>query len=157
MLGNRSGHKTAGKKKTQDEKLTPKAERFVHEYCIDQNGAAAAVRAGYSEKSGKTMAYQLLQKPVIQAAIAAAQDAALHRADITMDQIVAETRKIAFRDLDKCLKTGAQLMAKLKALIALGQHLGGFGSKVELSGPGGSAIIPVLNVTISGNKPGSAS
>jgi phage terminase small subunit len=40
--------------------LTPKQTRFVGEYLIDFNGAKAAIRAGYSEKAAKEVAYRLL-------------------------------------------------------------------------------------------------
>lgn len=43
--------------------------RFVEEITVDGNGAAAAVRAGYSEKSAKQQAYKLLQDEEIQRAI----------------------------------------------------------------------------------------
>jgi len=52
-------------------KLTDKQQRFVDEYLIDLNATQAAIRAGYSEKTAEQQAYQLLQKPSVQEAIAA--------------------------------------------------------------------------------------
>jgi phage terminase small subunit len=49
--------------------LTVKAKRFVEEYCIDWNGAQAAERSGYSPKSAKQTAYDLLRDERVQAAI----------------------------------------------------------------------------------------
>lgn len=43
--------------------------RFVEEYCVDFNGAAAAERAGYSKRRARQTAYDLLQKPEIREAI----------------------------------------------------------------------------------------
>ncbi|MBK6335547.1 MAG: terminase small subunit [Betaproteobacteria bacterium] len=43
--------------------MTPRQHRFVSEYLVDRNGAAAAVRAGYSVRSAKQIAYQPLAKP----------------------------------------------------------------------------------------------
>ena len=40
--------------------LTDKQERFAHEYLIDQNASAAALRAGYSARSHRARASQLL-------------------------------------------------------------------------------------------------
>lgn len=40
--------------------LTPKQERFVGEYLIDLNGAAAAIRAGFAPRSAKVTASRLL-------------------------------------------------------------------------------------------------
>lgn len=52
--------------------LTPKVLRFIEEYLVDLNGAHAAKRAGYSAKSAKEIAYELLGKPAVAEAIAAA-------------------------------------------------------------------------------------
>jgi phage terminase small subunit len=42
--------------------LTAKQARFVDEYLIDGNGAAAAVRAGYSKQSARSIAAENLAK-----------------------------------------------------------------------------------------------
>jgi phage terminase small subunit len=47
------------------EKLTPKQLQFCKEYLIDLNGAQAAIRAGYSEKTAKEIASENLTKPNI--------------------------------------------------------------------------------------------
>ena len=49
--------------------LTDKQERFVHEYLIDQNASAAAVRAGYSEKTKGTQAVELMRNPQVKGRI----------------------------------------------------------------------------------------
>jgi len=49
--------------------LTDKQRRFVEEYIKDQNGAAAARRAGYDENSARQMAHENLTKPYIRSAI----------------------------------------------------------------------------------------
>lgn len=50
--------------------LTPKQRVFVAEYVVCRNGAEAARRAKYSEKTARQIAAENLTKPVIQAAIA---------------------------------------------------------------------------------------
>ena len=50
-------------------KLSDKQLRFVHEYLIDQNASAAAVRAGYSEKTKGTQAVELMKNPLVKARI----------------------------------------------------------------------------------------
>ena len=55
--------------------LTAKQVRFVNEYLVDGNGAAAAVRAGYSERSAKAIAAENLTKPDLQKALQARQAA----------------------------------------------------------------------------------
>jgi len=53
--------------------LTPKQSRFVEEYLLDLNATQAAIRAGYSKKTAKTIAAQNLAKLPIRRAIAAAK------------------------------------------------------------------------------------
>jgi len=43
--------------------------RFVHEYLLDRNGAAAAVRAGYAPKAARQQAYELLTRPDVAEAV----------------------------------------------------------------------------------------
>lgn len=47
------------------DKLTVKEQRFIDEYLIDFNGAAAARRAGYSENTARQIATENLAKPYI--------------------------------------------------------------------------------------------
>lgn len=85
--------------------LTQKEQRFVAEYPIDLNGAAAAVRAGYAPKSAKVTASRLLKKPAIKAALqhkeqqhVAAVAQATGPADLTAARVLEELRRIAFCD-----------------------------------------------------------
>ena len=59
-------------------KLTPRRQRFADEYVLCGSGAEAARRAGYSEKTARAIAAELLTKPDVLAAIQAlrAQNAA---------------------------------------------------------------------------------
>ena len=54
--------------------LTPKQQRFVEEYLIDLNATQAAIRAGYSEKTAKSVGHENLTKPDIAKAIQEAQN-----------------------------------------------------------------------------------
>src|ERR1041384_5896883 len=51
-----------------DRRLTPKEQRFVDEYAIDLNGTQAAIRAGYSPKTARSIASEALQRPAVKAA-----------------------------------------------------------------------------------------
>lgn len=51
------------------DKLTRKQGRFVHEYLVDLCAADAARRAGYSERTAKQIAHELLKRPPVRAAI----------------------------------------------------------------------------------------
>ena len=50
-------------------RLTEKQRRFVEEYLIDLNATEAAIRAGYSEKTARSIGNENLTKPDIRAAI----------------------------------------------------------------------------------------
>jgi phage terminase small subunit len=44
-------------------KISVKRKRFIEEYLVDFNGAQAAIRAGYSQRVAKEIAYELLTLP----------------------------------------------------------------------------------------------
>lgn len=52
-------------------KMTAKQQRFCDEYLIDLNATQAAIRAGYSVKTARTIGAENLAKPIIKAYIAA--------------------------------------------------------------------------------------
>ena len=54
--------------------LTDKQERFCYEYCLDLNASQAAIRAGYSESTARSIASALLTKINIKARIKEMQD-----------------------------------------------------------------------------------
>jgi len=53
----------------EDMPLSEKEWRFVEEYCVDWNGAQAAIRAGYAENSARRTAHRLTTKANIAAQI----------------------------------------------------------------------------------------
>lgn len=79
-------------------KLTPRVARFVEEYLIDLNGAQAAIRAGYSSKTARVRAAQLLANANVQAAVTAGMAARSKRTEITQDMVLKELAKLAFSD-----------------------------------------------------------
>ncbi len=81
--------------------LTPKQKRFVAEYLVDLNATAAAIRAGYSEKTANRIASENLSKPDIQSAIQEAIEKRQKRTEITQDMVLRETAKLAFFDVRK--------------------------------------------------------
>lgn len=84
--------------------LTDRQRRFVGEYLIDLNATQAAVRAGYSAKTAEQQAYQLLQKPSVQAAIQAAQNKRSERTAITQDRVLLELWGIATADANELVE-----------------------------------------------------
>jgi hypothetical protein len=83
-------------KACRNDGLTGKQRLFVTEYLIDLNGTQAAIRAGYSRESARSIACENLTKPDIAEAI----DRALaERPGITRTRIVDELAKIGFSDI----------------------------------------------------------
>ncbi len=73
--------------------LTSKQQRFAEEYVLDHNGAAAAVRAGYSARSAKQIAHELLTKPDLRAAIEAQEALVAAEVSMTRQRVVRELMK----------------------------------------------------------------
>jgi phage terminase small subunit len=107
-------------------KLTPKQERFVEEYLTDLNASAAALRAGYA--SGD-IGRQLITKPHVQAAVAAAKGARSERTLVTADEVVAGLKAEA-----AYAGEGSSHGARVAAWGWLGRHLGMFVDRVKHEG-----------------------
>jgi len=68
--------------------------RFVQEFLIDGNAAAAARRAGYSVRCAKAVGSRLLTYVDIQAAIRAGQHAAADRLELDRQRVLDELRGV---------------------------------------------------------------
>jgi hypothetical protein len=113
--------------------LTPKQQRFVQEYLVDLNGAAAYRRAGYtvgSDPVARVEACRLLANPSVAAAIQAAQQARAERTQLTQDWVVQRLVKLAEEATNEAVKVAA--------LKLLGLHLGMFAQRHKLGGDEGS-------------------
>ena len=80
-------------------RLTARQARFVEEYLVDLNAAAAARRAGYNAKRSEVIGYENLIKPDIRSAIEAAQRERSARTGITADRVVQEIARVALASL----------------------------------------------------------
>jgi phage terminase small subunit len=78
--------------------VTSKQTRFVHEYLIDLNATQAAIRAGYSAKTARSIGSDNLTKPDIQQALAKRKAQQLTRADVNADKVLTGLARIAFSD-----------------------------------------------------------
>lgn len=117
--------------------LSEKQQRFVAEYTVDFNATAAAIRAGYSEKTAAQMGYKLLKMQEIQEAVQQEFANRQDRTHITGDQVVAELAKIALSKVEDYYQEYGmeiKLSDKIKALELLGKHLGTFTEKIAISG-----------------------
>jgi phage terminase small subunit len=89
--------------------LTDKQQRFVEEYLIDLNATQAAIRAGYSEESARSIGSENLTKPDIQSAIAEARAKLTEAAQITQERVLREYAKLAFLDIRKAFDEDGNL------------------------------------------------
>jgi phage terminase small subunit len=76
-------------------------QRFVEEYIADlvPNGAAAAIRAGYSPKTAKQIAHVILKDPEVKAMLATAQKAQMKRIRMSADDVLVGLAEIASIDI----------------------------------------------------------
>ncbi|HLJ19651.1 MAG TPA: terminase small subunit [Stellaceae bacterium] len=83
--------------------LSAQQRRFVEEYLVDCNAAAAARRAGYSERTAREQAHQLMAQPKVAYAIRAAMDDRSHRLKISAERVLLELARIAFSDIGRII------------------------------------------------------
>jgi len=82
----------------QPTQLTPKQEIFCNEYLIDFNATRAAIAAGYSERTARSIGAENLTKPNMQDYLNEKREEISKRHNVTMDRIVQEYAHIAFQD-----------------------------------------------------------
>lgn len=80
-------------------KLTAKQRAFVEEYLIDLNATQAAIRAGYSQKTAKSVGQENLTKPDVRAAVEKANKERLQRNQVDADYILRRLSEIDEMDV----------------------------------------------------------
>lgn len=151
-------------KSTSGRGLNEKQKRFVGEYLIDLNATQAAIRAGYSQNTARSIGQRLLTFVDIQAAIQQAQSNRSERVQITQEEVIrrllenvdiASGKKATTITIPSKNENGEVIgndvahfvyepSAVNKALELLGKHLGMFTQKVEMSG---SVVNQNINMT----------
>ena len=118
--------------------LSVRQQRFVEEYLLDPNQAAAYKRAGYkvtSDAAAAAAASRLLKTPKVAEAIRAALDARAERTEITADWVV----KKAVTTFETAYAEGKYAAAA--TLLALrAKHTGGFVDRHEHTGAKGAPL-----------------
>ena len=99
--------------------MTPKQAAFVSEYMVDHNGTQAAIRAGYSKRTARQQAVELLDNADVQQAIQAAETAAQLRNSITLDDLLSE-----LEDARQLAKGEGQASAMVSATMSKAKMLG---------------------------------
>ena len=83
----------------EGKELSPKWLKFADEYLVDLNGAQAAIRAGYSEKTARSIANRLLTYVDIQEYIQKRRKEIQKSLQITQERILEEEARLAFVDV----------------------------------------------------------
>jgi phage terminase small subunit len=124
--------------------LNVQQEAFCLEYIVDLNGSKAAIRAGYSEKTARQIASQLLTKLNIQDRIAELKEERSKRTKIDADWVLTSAKRV----FDRCMQDEPVILAgeptgeykfdssgANKALDLIGKHVDvqAFLTKQEIS------------------------
>jgi len=96
---------------TSEDTLTYRQLRFIFEYLIDQNASAAAVRAGYSEKSRASTANELMNNPAVQARLREEMQSLLAEVRCTALDLMKERMRAAFFRAEKMFSKGWEMRA----------------------------------------------
>jgi len=130
--------------------ISGRHKRFAEEYCVDQNGTQAAIRAGYSAGSARVTASRLLTNANIRAAIDALRWEMSEASKLDRIYVLEgfkenyERAMQAHQIIDRDgVKTGQWIYEGHVANAALqniGKILALYTEKVEMSGEGGGPV-----------------
>ncbi|ACI61081.1 Terminase small subunit [Streptococcus phage NZ131.2] len=125
-------------------KLTLKQKRFADEYIISANATAAAIKAGYSKSSPRSIGHEILTRPDIKAYIDERLEKLESEKIATQEEILQYLTSIMRGDQqDKTLISGGEVGQKIvdidvgakdriKAAELLGKRYRLFTDKVEM-------------------------
>ncbi len=114
--------------------LTPRQRAFAHEYVVDFNGSAAAIRAGYAKPYADRQAHLLLRHKGIAFLID-------HLNQSKSAKIVAIDPEYVLQKIYSIVnKDGVRDGDALRGLELLARHFGMLTDKTELTGKDGGAI-----------------
>lgn len=127
--------------------LTDKQQRFVAEYLIDLNATRAAIRAGYSAKTARSVGSENLTKPDVAALIRERQAKVAEKAEWTAADRLAALKRISDSAEDEDPRVAVSAISeanKMQGSYPPSQH--------RLAGPAGGPI-PVVDLTkLSGDQ-----
>jgi len=115
--------------------LNEKQKRFCDEYLIDLNGAQAAIRAGHSKKTARSIASENLTKPNIIEYLNKKREKLQEKVDLNHEWVLKNFKKIyekCMEDIEVTNKDGDLLYTKFDSAGAnksnemIGKHLGFF-------------------------------
>lgn len=123
--------------------MTDKQRRFAEEYLVDLNATQAAIRAGYSGRTARSIGKENLTKPDIQQYISARQAEARARVEVTQEEILLQLKKIGLSDV--CLDD-IKVADKLKAMDMMIRMLGYDKPQSESTDGGGVIMLPEVHM-----------
>ena len=80
-------------------KLNRRQRIFAQEYLVDLNAKQAAIRAGYSPNTAKSVGYRLLTYVDVMAEVTRRLEDRAKRNDVDADRVIEELARLAFGDL----------------------------------------------------------
>ena len=109
--------------------------RFCYEYIKDLNGTRAAIRAGYSVKSARYIATELIHKPQVAILIKELTEEMLKKCEITTEKTLRELAKIGYFDLNDLRDEKGKFPTAIKDINALsGSVVKNYKINVSLAG-----------------------
>ena len=138
--------------------LDPVREKFAQEYHVSGNASEALRKANPKARKWKAetlhvKASQTLAEDKVRIRLSELQAASAAKHEITIDKLTEMTLK-AYDEAQRTNPTSGQMQTSsmIKAAEFLGKLHGLVVDKSELSGKDGAPLVPVLNVTVGGNK-----
>ena len=131
-------------KERGEDAVTPKQKRFCEEYLVDCNATQAAIRAGYSEKTAKTIGSENMAKPDIKSyiderlsemqskTIADATEVLQYLTSVLRGDVKDETLRFVGDGYQEKTKIQVGAKDRTKAAELLGKRYGLFTDKIDL-------------------------
>ena len=79
--------------------LNRRQRRFAQEYLLDLNAKQAAIRAGYSARTAKSLGHRLLTHVDVLAEVSRLIEARAVRTEVSAERVVMELARVAFGDI----------------------------------------------------------
>ena len=98
----------------KEDHLTVRQERFVHEYLVDGNGSAAAIRAGYTPNRAEATASRLLTNGKVSRRLEILKAAQLERVDFDADTVLRELATLSTVTIAEFIDDEGYLRTDLK-------------------------------------------
>lgn len=96
--------------------LSDKKRKFCHEYVVDYNATAAALRAGYAQSTAKDQSYKLVRDPAVQAYLRKIEREELELAGLRKEVALKKLLDTVYRDYKDLSGLNGQVVSTLEEL-----------------------------------------